>query len=197
MIVEKRSRRRMPTAAALGLLLACSTVAVAETYQIDKAHSFFMFRSLRMGVANIYGRFNDFEGTVDLEGDDFENGGIEITVRTDSVDTGEDRRDAHLRSPDFLNASEIPTMKFSSKSIKKTSDSSFEVTGDLSLHGVTKEVTAQIELVGDGKDPRSGSRLLGFDGVFTIQRSDFGMEFMPAFIGADVDIHFAIQVVSQ
>ncbi len=194
MIVKKRVGK---TAATLGLLLAWSTVAAAETYQIDKAHSFFMFKSLRMGVANIYGRFNDFEGTVNLEGDDFENASIEITVRTASVDSGEERRDGHLRSPDFLNAAEIPTMKFSSKSVRKTSDSSFAVTGDLSLHGVTKEVTAQVDLVGEGKDPRSGSRLLGFDGTFTIQRGDFGMEFMPGFIGADVLIHFAIQVVSQ
>ena len=71
------------------------------------------------------------------------------------------------------------------------------MTGDLSLHGVTKEVTAQVDLVGEGKDRRSGARLLGFDGAFTIQRSDFGMEFMPAFIGAEVYIHFAMQVVSQ
>ena len=181
----------------LATLAVSSTALRAETYKIDTAHSFFMFQSLRMGVANIYGRFNDFEGTLTLDGEDYESASIELTIRTESVDTGVERRDAHLRSPDFLNSSEVPTMTFSSTGIEKMSDSKFAVTGDLSLHGVTKEVTAEVDLVGKGKDPRRGSTLLGFDGTMQLKRQDFDMNFGPEFIGAEVNIRFALQVVSQ
>ncbi len=169
----------------------------AETLSIDPAHSFFMFRTVRGGVANIYGRFNDFSGSVTLDGDDFGGGSIEMSIQTASVDTGVERRDNHLRSPDFLNSAEIPVMTFKSTSVKKVSDDRFEVTGDLALHGVTKSVTASVELVGRGKDRRLNATLIGFDGTFSIQRSDFKMGFMPQFVGDEVLIHFAVQVVGQ
>ena len=179
------------------LALGLPAVGTAETFDVDTAHSFFMFRAVRMGIANIYGRFNDFEGTLELEGDEFEEASITLSIEVDSVDTGVDRRDAHLRSPDFLNAAQIRELKFESQSIRKSSDGSFEVSGRLTLHGVTKEVTATVELVGEGVDRRSGKRLIGFDGTFTFQRSDFDMNFMPSFISDEIQVHLAVQAVAR
>lgn len=197
--MKSNSRGSVTTGLILSLLvvLALPTAASAEEFELDKAHSFFMFGAVRMGVANVYGRFNDYSGTLNLDGDDFESASIEIEIKTESVDTGIERRDAHLRSPDFLNSKQIPTMAFRSTSIKKVSESSFEVVGDLTLHGVTKAVAAAVDLVGRGKDPRGGASLIGFDATFSIQRSDFGMNFMPGFISDEIQIHMAIQAVSR
>ncbi len=194
--MPKRLCRALPLLLA-GAALCVPVTAGAETLSIDPAHSFFMFRAVRGDIANIYGRFNDFSGSVTLDGDDFEGGSIEISIRTGSVDTGIQRRDDHLRSPDFLNSAEIPVMTFKSTSVKKVSDDRFEVTGDLVLHGVTKSVTASVELVGRGKDRRLNATLVGFDGTFSILRSDFKMEFMPQFVGDEILIHFAVQAVGQ
>ena len=179
------------------LALGLPAVGTAETFDVDTAHSFFMFRAVRMGIANIYGRFNDFEGTLELDGDEFEEASIALSINVESVDTGEDRRDAHLRSPDFLNAAQIRELKFESETIRKSSDGRFEVSGRLTLHGVTKEVTATVELVGEGVDRRSGKRLIGFDGTFTFQRSDFDMNFMPSMISDEIQVHMAVQAIAR
>jgi len=177
-------------------MLSWAGMATAATHTVDQAHSFFMFRAVRGGIAHIYGRFNDFEGTLELEGDDFAGASIELSVSTASVDSGVERRDNHLRSPDFLNSAEIPRMTFKSTSVEKKSDSTFTVTGDLSLHGVVKSVTAEVEVIGTGTD-RGGKSLIGFEGTFVIDRSDFKMEFMPGFIGNELQILFAVQAVGN
>ena len=191
------SSKRLLIGLATLLALGLPAVGMAETYDVDKAHSFFMFRAVRMGIANIYGRFNDFEGTLELDGDDFEDASFALSINVQSIDSGEDRRDAHLRSPDFLNAAQIRELSFESETITKTSEGHFEVGGRLTLHGVTNQVTAVVEIVGQGKDPRSGKRLLGFDGTFTFKRSDFDMNFMPGMISDEVLVHMAVQVVSR
>ena len=193
-----KPRQRSP--AALLATIVCTGLLwpgliAAETFKIDPDHSFFMFRATRFSVANVYGRFNEFKGTLEIEGDDFESGSIEIEIRTRSVDTGNSERDDHLRGPDFLNSKQIPVMTFKSDSIRFISNSRFSAAGKMTLLGVTKPVEAEVDLV--GLTQSQGTKMIGFDGAFTIKRSDFGMSFMVGPLSDEIEIHFAIQALSR
>lgn len=188
---------KLRLAAIIALVVFSTTALPAETYEIDTAHSTLNFRAKRMGIVYVYGAFRDITGTIELPGDDLVAGSISLTVKTASVDSGNERRDNHLRSPDFLNSTELPEMTFKSKRVEAGEAGVFNVVGDLSLHGITKEVIVPVGQVGSGKDPRSGASLIGFDGSFTLQRSDFGMSFMVGPISDDIDIRIAIQAVSR
>jgi polyisoprenoid-binding protein YceI len=179
------------------LLVAGVAAAGAATYEVDAIHSTVIFRAKRMGVVYVYGRFGDLKGSIELPGEDLTQGSISLVIQTASVDSGNERRDNHLRSPDFLNATQIPTMSFESSAVRKTGETSYEVTGELSLHGVKKQITVPVELVGSGEDPRSGAKLIGFEGDFTVNRSDYGMSFMVGPISEEVGVRLAIQAVSQ
>jgi polyisoprenoid-binding protein YceI len=188
-----RGLRRALVAAAIALLPA---IATAETYDVDAVHSAVMFRAKRMGVVYVYGRFNEFAGTVEMTGEDVTTGKLSLEVKTPSIDTGNQRRDDHLRSPDFFNAAQLPVMKFESTGVR-AAGTGFEVTGNLTLHGVTKPVTASVEKVGSGKDPRAGKTLLGFEGKITLKRSDFDMKYMVGPLSDEIDVHIALQVVGR
>ncbi|MFM7134110.1 MAG: YceI family protein [Planctomycetota bacterium] len=144
------------------------------TYKVDDVHSSAFFRVQHLGAGQFWGRFNKMDGSFTLS-DDPAKVAFDITVAVDSVDTAEPKLDAHLKSPDFFNAAEFPTMTFKSKSAKKASAGMWDVTGDFSMHGVTKEVTAQIEITGMA-DMGMGSRA-GAEAIFTVKRSDFGMNY--------------------
>ncbi len=188
-----RALRRSLVLAAIAFLPA---TAGADTYDVDAVHSAVMFRAKRMGVVYVYGRFNEFAGTIDLTGEDVTTGKLALEVKTSSVDTGNQRRDDHLRSPDFLNAAQIPMMKFESTGVRAV-DGAFEVTGNLTLHGVTKPVTAKVEKVGSGKDPRAGKTLVGFEGKFTLKRSDFDIKYMVGPVSDEIDIQISLQAVAR
>ncbi|MEE2776009.1 MAG: YceI family protein [Acidobacteriota bacterium] len=199
--ISRRSQRfRMaPTALVIVGLAAfmLPSIVAAASYEIDGIHSTLIFRAKRMGTVYVYGRFNDVSGSIDIPGDDLGSGKVMIEVKTASVDSGNERRDNHLRSPDFLNATELPLMTFESTKVTKTGADTLDVLGKLSLHGVTKEVTIPMERVGSGKDPRSGASLIGFDGSFSLKRSDFSMAFMQGPIGDQIDIRIAIHGVAK
>jgi polyisoprenoid-binding protein YceI len=188
-----RTLRRALTTAAIALLPA---IASADTYDVDAVHSAVMFRAKRMGVVYVYGRFNEFAGTIEMNGEDVTTGKLSLEVKTASVDTGNQRRDDHLRSPDFLDAAQLPVMKFESTGVRAAGNG-FEVTGNLTLHGVTRPVTASIEQVGSGKDPRAGKALVGFEGKFTLKRSDFDIEFMMGPVSDEIDVHIALHAVGR
>jgi polyisoprenoid-binding protein YceI len=148
----------------------------ATVYQIDKVHSTAVFRVKHLNVAYFYGRFNEITGSIAWDETDPAAGRIDVTINTESVDTANEGRNGHLRSPDFFNTKEYPAATFVSKSIERKSGSTYAVTGDLTLHGVTKTITADIEHTGSAPHPRGG-QLLGLEAVFTIRRSDFNMNY--------------------
>lgn len=184
---------------ALGVwaLVLAPALAAAETYDIDAVHSAVMFRAKRMGIAYVYGRFNEYAGTIDLEGEDVVSGKLALEVKMSSVDTGNQRRDDHLRSPDFLDAAQFPVMRFESTGIRAVGDGEYEITGNLTLHGVTKPVTAVVEKVGSGKDPQAGQNLIGFEGELTLERSDFGIDFMNGPVSDEIEVQIALQAVAR
>ncbi len=165
-------------AAVTALVVVSSMVALADagsaapkTYSIDPVHSTAIFRIKHMGAGPFYGRFNDVSGTIAFDGS--ESLELDVSVAIESVDSGSERLDGHLKSPDFFNAKEFPTMTFKSRSVKNKAHKLSVVAGDLTIHGVTKPMTVEVEWIGTA-DMGRGERC-GFEAIFTIKRSDFGM----------------------
>jgi polyisoprenoid-binding protein YceI len=147
------------------------------SFEIDASHSAVIYRIKHLGVAYNYGRFNDVSGSFVFDADEPEASSISVEIDTASVDSGNEKRDNHLRSPDFFNAKQFPTATFESTSVRKTGPSVYEVTGDFTMLGQTMPITATINKTGEGKDPWGGFRS-GIETTFTIKRSDFGMMYM-------------------
>lgn len=160
------------------LFVALTTISTlgfsADTYQIDAGHSAVLFAVDHMNVSTSRGRFNDFEGKITYDAAKPEASSFEMTIKIGSIDTYSERRDKHLRSPDFFNANQFPTASFTSSSVKKGSNGELHVTGTFKMLGVEKELTWVISKIRTGKSPR-GTKLLGADGQVTIKRSEFGM----------------------
>jgi polyisoprenoid-binding protein YceI len=144
------------------------------TWQIDPTHTTIGFSVRHAMIAKVRGRFTDFGGTFTLNGADPASSSAELTVQMASVDTQNDDRDNHLRSAEFFDVETYPTMTFVSTGVAATG-SDFVVTGDLTVHGVTKSVPVEFELVGISQDPWGNTRI-GFEGKTEINRRDFGLE---------------------
>lgn len=177
-------------------LSASAIVSAAESYKIDTVHSFVIFRIKHLGVSYSYGRFNDLSGTFIMDEKEISKSTVDVTIKVDSIDTHHAKRDGHLKGPDFFNAKAFPVINFKGKKFKKVGSEKVQVTGDLLLHGVKKSITVEMTHIGSGKDPWGGYRS-GFEGVFKIKRSDFGMNYMPEGIGDEVTITLGIEGIRQ
>ncbi len=157
----------------LSCVMACAVpgAVVAADYQIDPSHAFVQFRILHLGYSLLPGRFNTLRGNFQWDKAHPELSRIEVTIDTASIDTNWAERDKHLRSANFLSVDEFPTAKFISTGY--TGDAaSGTLEGKLSLHGVTRAITLQAKVIGEGRDPWGGYRA-GFFATTTIKRSDF------------------------
>jgi polyisoprenoid-binding protein YceI len=150
--------------------------AITGTYTLDPAHTRLGFVARHAMVTKVRGSFNEFEGTAVLDGDDPSRSSARLTIKAASVDTRNEQRDAHLRSNDFFAMETYPEITFVSTAAKQTGDTDFELTGDLTIKGVTREVTVPFEFDGAATDP-FGNQRVGFEGAVTINRKDFGVNF--------------------
>ena len=150
----------------------------ASLYEIDTAHSMILFRAKHNNVTYNYGRFNEFTGQIMMAGIGVPETMVEFEVKAASVDTGNEKRDQHLRSSDFFSAKQFPVITFKSTKVieKEGEEDMLEVTGDLELHGVKKSITVDVEITGRATG-RDGESLIGFESIFTIKRSEFGMTY--------------------
>jgi polyisoprenoid-binding protein YceI len=148
------------------------------TYAFDKkgAHQFVMFKISHLGYSWLYGRFNDFDGEFVYDAESPENSSVSVSLETGSVDSNHAERDKHLRSDDFLNVGEFPEATFSSTRIEMDGDGEADIIGDLTLNGVTKEITLDAEMLGHGEDPWGGYRM-GFEAEFEFNLDDFGISY--------------------
>jgi polyisoprenoid-binding protein YceI len=164
-------------ALALGSALAGAGQVMAADYAIDKAgqHAFVNFKISHLGYSWLYGTFKDFDGSFSFDAAKPEDSKVNVTLNTTSVDTNHAERDKHLRSADFLNVSKNPTATFTSTSVKSTGEGKADITGDLTLNGVTKPVVIAAKFIGEGQDPWGGYRA-GFEGVTTLKLKDFNIE---------------------
>ncbi|MES4613443.1 MAG: YceI family protein [Ewingella sp.] len=159
----------------LASLLLAAGSATAANYKIDKEwqHAFIEFRIKHLGYSWLYGSFNDFDGGFTFDEKDPSADKVNVTINTTSVFTNHAERDKHLRSDEFLNVTKHPQATFTSTSVTKEGDG-LAVTGDLTLNGVTKPVTLQAKLLGQGKDPWGGYRA-GFEAAGNIKLKDYGI----------------------
>jgi polyisoprenoid-binding protein YceI len=170
---------------ALALMAAWVAPAQAEKFDVDPGHSSVLFRVLHIGTSNAWGRFGNVSGVVDLDEKDPAKSLFDITIATESVDTGLPKRDEHLRGPDFFNARQFPKITFKSQSVRATGPDTYEVKGTLTLHGVSKPLSVTLKKIGAGKSPFNDFRL-GVETSFQIKRSDFDMKNMLEGVGDDV-----------
>lgn len=163
-------------ALALGSALFTAGQAMAADYKIDKEgqHAFIEFRIKHLGYSWVYGRFDDFDGAFTFDEKNPAADKVKVTINTSSVNTNHAERDKHLRSPDFLNVGKNPTATFESTSVKADGKQA-EISGNLTLNGVTKPVTLKAELIGQGDDPWGGYRA-GFLGTTTLKLKDFNIQ---------------------
>jgi len=183
-------------ALSLGFALSSTAVQAADTYTVDPVHTAALFKIKHLGVSYTYGRFNDVSGSVVFDAANPAASKVDITIQAGSVDTFNQKRDAHLANPDFFDAKQFPVLKFVSTAFKKVDDNTFDVTGDFTLHGVTKPITIKAVKIGEGKDPWGGYRI-GFESTFTIKRSDFGMTKMMEAVGDDVTVTFSTEGIKK
>jgi polyisoprenoid-binding protein YceI len=144
------------------------------TYTLDPAHSRIGFVARHAMVTKVRGAFNEFEGTATLDGANPANSSAQVTISAASIDTRNAQRDEHLRSNDFLSMDEYPQITFSSTGARQVDDSTFELTGDLTIKGVTNPITIPFSFEGAAKDP-FGNLRVGFEGAVTINRKDYGI----------------------
>lgn len=177
-------------------LVSTAAPAVADTYSIDPVHTSVVFRVQHLGVTFVYGRFNGPEGVLVFDEASPEASSITMTVAAVNVDTAVEKRDRHLRSPDFFDAENHPKIRFESRSVKKVGENRYEITGDLTLLGTTRPQTVVAVHTGSGKDPWGGFRT-GFETTFTIRRSEFGMNFMLDGVADEVTLTVSIEAVRK
>lgn len=153
--------------------------ALTGTYTLDAAHSRLGFVARHAMVTKVRGAFNDFEGTFAIDGANPAASTVSVAAKVASIDTRNEQRDGHLRTNDFLDAESFPEITFTSTTVAHTGGNDFEVTGELTVKGVTKTVTLPLEFQGSAKDPYGNLRV-GFEGSTQIVRSDFGVNFNAA-----------------
>lgn len=185
----------------LGLLLA-STVsyagsALAADYKIDKEgqHAFIQFRIKHLGYSWLYGTFKDFDGTFTFDEANPAADKVNVTIKTDSVDTNHAERDKHIRSADFLNVAKAPLATFTSTGVKKSGDD-LAITGNLTLNGVTKPVTLEAKLLGQGDDPWGNYRA-GFEARGKIRLKDFNITTDLGPASQDVELIISLEGIRQ
>jgi len=155
------------------------------TYTLDPAHSRIGFVARHAMVTKVRGAFNEFAGTAELDGANPENSRVQVTIQAASIDTRNAQRDEHLRSNDFLAMQEYPKITFASTGVRQAGETTFEVTGDLTIKGVTNEITIPFEFEGAAKDP-FGNQRVGFEGSVAINRRDYGVTWNAALEGGGV-----------
>ncbi|MDB6153719.1 MAG: YceI family protein [Chthoniobacteraceae bacterium] len=187
---------RYATLLLCGLFHSAATAHAADVYKIDPVHTSIGFKIGHLGVSNIYGRFNDVFGTVTFDKEAPAKSAVEFSIPVESVDTHVEKRDQHLKSPDFFNAKQFPLMTFKSTAVKQKAADLYEITGDFTLHGVTKPITVDFKKIGEGKGMQNEFRA-GGETQFTIKRSDFGMDFMPKAVSDEVTVMIAIEGIKQ
>ena len=178
-----------------GLALAIPAAAETETWQLDPPHSAAQFSVRHMGISTVRGTFTKVNGTVQYDTSDPTKSSVEVTIDAASVDSRVEKRDNDLRSDHFLDVQKYPTISFKSKRVDQAGQGKLKVTGDLTIHGVTKQAVLDVEGPSQPmKDPR-GNLHMGATATTTINRTDFGITSFPGMVGNDVSITIDVEMI--
>lgn len=193
-------KRLLATIAAV-IALSLPTLSLAADWTIDPEHSSIAFKVRHLMVSNVKGIFEKFKGTVVIDDKDITRSKVEVTIDTASINTNVAKRDEHLRSPDFFDVTKYPTMTFVSRKVVRAGTDKLKVTGDLTLHGVTREVVLDVEgPSGESKDPWGNIRS-GATASAKVNRKDFGLNWNKALetggvvVGDDVTINLEVELI--
>ena len=185
--------------------MSTSTPAQAPaitTWTIDPAHSHVEFAVKHLMISTVKGRFGIVRGTVRTDDADPAKGSVDVEIDADSIDTREAQRDAHLKSADFFDIEKFPALRFKSTRIHDVDGDSFKLTGDLTIHGVTRPVTLDVASEGRGKDPWGGERA-GFSATGKVKRSEFGLTWNQVLetggfvVGDDIKINLDVELIKE
>lgn len=171
-------------------------------WSVDNAHSSIKFTVSHLVISDVDGSFTKFTGTVTSDKPDFEGSSVEFTVDVNSVNTDNDMRDKHLKSPDFFDVEKFPSMTFKSKSFKKVSGNKYELVGDLTIHGITKQVKFDVTYGGTGGDGY-GHTKAGFKATTVINRFDYDLKWSKAtetgglVVGKEVTIEVKLEMAKK
>ena len=181
------------------LMLALTAVAHADTWNVDPNHSSMGFTVKHLVITKVNGEFKDYTGKIEFDGKDVSGGKVDFVIQAKSITTGNDKRDGHLRSPDFFAVDSFPTLTFKSKKIEKADSTHFKLIGDLTMRGVTKEVT--FDCTFNGVVQAFGDTRASFSATTTVNRQDYGINWSKTLDNGgliasnDVDIHLEIEAV--
>jgi len=173
---------------------------VATTWTVDASHSEVGFAVKHLMISTVRGRFGAVSGTATFAEGDFSEASVDVTIDAASIDTREEKRDAHLRSADFFDVEQFPSLTFKSRSVRAIKDSAFQLVGDLTIKGVAREVVLDVEFEGAQKDPW-GNQKSAFTATTRISRTDFGLTWNAALetggvlVGDDVKISLDVQLL--
>ena len=181
----------------LALVLISTESYAADKYIFDPAHTNLVWHANHFGYSNPNGQFTQVDGFVVLDNEKPENSKVEATIKITSLWTSTEKFTEHLKSKDFFNADLYPEAKFVSTKVVKTGDKTAEVTGNLTLAGVTKEAKLNIKLNQIGKNPISQKRVAGFSGTASINRSDFGIIYAIPGVSDKVDLAIEIEAILE
>ena len=189
-------------AIAIAIVVALPVLAHADTWQIDSSHTSVEFTVRHMMISNVKGQFQKTTGTITANGNDPASAKIDVTIDASSVDTRVERRDAHLKSPDFLDVAKFPTITFKSTKVEAAGPNKWTMTGDLTIHGVTRPVVLDVE--GSGPPIQvMGHTRAGASATTKIKRSDFGLTWNKALetggvlVGDDIAISIDLEAVKE
>ena len=184
------------TAASILTMLTLAGVAGADTYKVDPVHSFALFSVHHFNAGNVWGRFNEPAGEFTLDPADPSKDSFHVELSVAKLDTANAKRDSDLKGPDWFNARQFPAISFKSTGVKHGEGKSLDVTGDLTIHGVTKSVIVSVQVTGIAPG-MGGRQLAGIEGTTTIKRSDFGMKAMPGGVGDEIRLIVALEAAKQ
>jgi polyisoprenoid-binding protein YceI len=174
-----------------------TATAIKTTFDIDKSHSEVAFQ-VRHLLTKVRGRFGDFGGTISFDSENPQQSSVAVAIKAESIDTAEPNRDAHLRSGDFFEVERYPELTFKSTSVTRKSEDAYDVAGDLTIHGVTRQVVLPASYLGTARDPWGADRV-AFEAELTLNRKDFGLNWNAALetggflVGDDVKVMLQIQ----
>jgi polyisoprenoid-binding protein YceI len=173
-----------------------------DRWEIDSSHSSVHFSVRHLVIAKVGGSFGRWTGTVQAPDGDFSKATVDVTIDASSIDTGVEQRDAHLKSPDFFDVAQFPELRFVGKRVQPQAGADIDVIGDLTIKGITREVTLRVEQLGEARDPWGNLRA-AFSAQTSIDRKDFGLTWNQALetggvmVGDRVQIEAEIQAVKQ
>lgn len=174
-----------------------ATAVAVRTLEIDRSHSEVAFQ-VRHLLSKVRGRFGEFSGTIQYDEANPQNSRVDVTIQARSIDTAEGDRDKHLRSADFFDVDKYPTLTFTSTSVTARDGGNYDVAGNLTVHGVTKEVTLPASFLGTAQDPWGNTKFV-FEAELTLNRKDFGLTWNAALetggflVGDEVKVTLSIQ----